>query len=199
MARSRPNSSNVNVTTESETYEAKVTLYGYNEFKKILKEVDPDLRKEMDREIRSFITPVSTLAKSLVPQTVMRNWRKPTRASSSRWAERGWDQAEVVKGIRVRQGGKRSKGAATSSAWKIQNTSPAGAIYETAGRRSAGEGIAGQAFVAAITLRGGRASRLIWRAWDDSGGDKAITRDVVDTINKYENELQRRLNLVRGD
>jgi hypothetical protein len=37
-------------------------------------------------------------------------------------------------------------------------------------------------------------SRLIWRAWDAKGGEQAITRSVLETINKFENELQRKLD-----
>lgn len=191
---------NVSPEIEKGAYDSKVVLYGYNEFKALLKKWDPELRKAMDKEVRAFLTPVSQLARSYAPATVMRNWRKPKNPrTGSRWGQRGWDQAEVVKGIVVRQGGKRSRGSAISTAWKIQNKSAAGAIYETAGKRSSGDGIAGQSFIAAITLRGGRASRLIWRAWDQSGGDKEITSSVVEIINRYENELQDRMNAVGKD
>lgn len=196
----KPVSSSVQVATQSDAYESRVVLNGYNEFKKLLKDFDPALRKAMDAEIRGFLTPVSQLAKTLVPQTVMRNWRKPKRPrEGSRWGERGWDQSEVVKGIVVRQGGKRRFGTAESTVWKIQNKSAAGAIYETAGKRSAGDGVAGQSFVAAITLRGGRASRLIWRAWDQSGGEKTITKNIIDVIGRYENELQARMDAAGKD
>ena len=177
---------------ESGGLDATVVLNGYNEFKKQLKAADADLRKAMDKEIKSFITPVSNLAKTYVPQVAVRNWKSEGKGE---WSNRlGWDQATVTKGIVVRQGGKRSRGSATSAAWRIQNKSAAGAVYELAGRKSDGSGIAGQTFVKAITMRGGRPSRLIWRAWDAKGGEQAITRAVVETIQKFENELQNRLD-----
>jgi hypothetical protein len=177
---------------ESGGLETTVVLNGYNEFKKKLKLADADLRKAMDKEIKSFITPVSSLAKSYVPSVAMRNWKS---GGNGQWSSRlGWDQSEVLKGIVVRQGGSRSKGSATSAAWRIQNKSAAGAVYELAGKKSSGSGTAGISFVNAITLRGGRPSRLIWRAWDAKGGEQAITRSVLETINKFENELQSKLD-----
>ena len=177
---------------ESGGLETTVVLNGYNDFKKKLKLADADLRKAMDKEIRSFITPVSSLAKTYVPSVAMRNWKS---GGKGEWSDRlGWDQSTVVKNIVVRQGGSRSRGSATSAAWRIQNKSPAGAVYELAGRRSSGNGIAGRTFINAITLRGGRPSRLIWRAWDAKGGEQAITRAIVETIHKFENELQSKLD-----
>lgn len=172
--------------------ETTVVLNGYNDFKRKLKLADSDLRKAMDKEIKSFITPVATLAKSFVPAVAMRNWKS---GGKGKWGDRlGWDQSAVLKGIIVRQGGSRSKGSATSAAWRIQNKSAAGAVYELAGKKTSGSGTAGMTFINAITLRGGRPSRLIWRAWDAKGGEQAVTRGVLETIHKFENQLQRELN-----
>lgn len=177
---------------ESGGLETTVVLNGYNDFKKKLKDADVDLRKAMDKEIRDFITPVSSLAKTYVPAVAMRNWKS---GGKGEWNGRlGWDQSQIIKGIVVRQGGKRSRGSATSAAWRIQNKSAAGAVYELAGKKSQGQGIAGMTFINAITSRGGRPSRLIWRAWDEKGGEKAITRGIVETIHKFENELQSKLD-----
>ena len=170
----------------------EVVLYGYNQFKKILKDADPKLRKEMDKEIRSFLNPVSSLAKTKVPGQVLSGWA-PEAEGSGEWSKKAWDQSEVVRGIGVRQGGARKRGSATSSAWKIVNNSPAGAIYELAGMKSNGKTPAGRTFVEMLRQRGGRPSRLIWKAWDEKGGERVITRDIAETVGKYERELQRRL------
>ena len=177
---------------ESGGLETKVVLNGYNNFKKQLKLADADLRKAMDKEIKSFLTPVAALAKSYVPSVAMRNWKS---GGKGLWGDLlGWDQSLVQKGIVVRQGGRRRKATATSAAWKIQNKSAPGSIYETAGKKSSGNGVAGMTFINAATLRGGRPSRLIWRAWDASGGEKSVARSVVEVIQKFENELQSKLN-----
>lgn len=189
------------VEMQGEHYQTKVLIYGYNDFKKELKNVAPELRKAMDAEIKSFITPVAARAKSLVPNQVMRNWVKPKNprvnpqtGELSRWAVRAWEPSAVKRGIVVRQNTKRSRGRADSAAWRIQNKSAAGAIYETAGKLTHTNSPSGVAFVNNIQRSGGRPSRLIWRAWDDAGGEKTVTRQVVGTIEKYQNELQRRLD-----
>jgi hypothetical protein len=179
-------------------------LEGYNTFKKQLKEADSGLRLEMDREIRGILKPVAAHAKQLVPNSVMRNWRTPRKprldreGNASKWSLRGWDASRVQRGIVVRQGGRRATGYATSTAWSIQNKSAAGAIYETAGKNSAGHGVNGRAFVAAILSSGGRPSRLIWRAWDEMGGEKKMTSDVVEVIEKYQRKLQQTLDSSGG-
>jgi len=182
-----PNGPLVQIVSNAYDLDVKVALNGYNQFKKELKLADPELRKAMDREIRGFLKPIASRAKGLVPGTVMRNWKKPMRSrADSRWGERAWDQSTVQKGIVVRQGGQRAFGSQYSSAWSLQNRSAAGAIYETAGKRSGGHGVSGIAFVSAIMAAGGRPSRLIYRAWDDAGGEKKISTEVVKIIEKYE-------------
>lgn len=113
------------------------TVKGYAELKKELKAFDPELRRAMDKEIRENVQPVATLAKSYVPTTVMTGWRKAQNPRGKKgWGDRiGWDQSEVKKGIGVKQGGKRSRGRATSTAWKISNVAGGGVIYELAGSK----------------------------------------------------------------
>jgi hypothetical protein len=80
----------------------------------------------------------------------------------------------------------------TQAAWKISNSSAAGAAFETAGR-----GPSTHAFVRAIQNQHGKPSRLIWRAWDEAGGEKEITTKVVATIKESESILQTQLNAMR--
>lgn len=194
------------VEIERESYQAKVLIYGYNDFKRELKKASPELRKAMDAEIKAFVEPVTTRAKTLVPNTVMRNWVPPKNprvnpqtGELSRWAVRAWDPGTVRKGITVRQNTKRSRGRADSVAWRIQNKSAAGAIYETAGKKMKPRSQSGVSFINNIMRIDSRPSRLIWRAWDDAGGEKKITAGVVAIIGKYENELQRRLDAAGRD
>jgi hypothetical protein len=170
-----------------------VTVKDYAKFKKELKAFSPELRREMDREIRSNLTPIATLAKSYVPETVMRNWRRPSKPrSDNKWSTSiAWDASEVKKGITVRQGGKRARGNAVQSAWRITNRAGAGVVYELAGSQSEGEGPHGAQFVRNIRNVGGmKTSRLIWRAWDESRGEEQISQDIKAIVEKYEAILQ---------
>jgi hypothetical protein len=149
------------------------------------------MRKAMDAEIRAILTPVAEQARGYVQNQPLRNW---TTGGEGEWSSRiGYDPTAIRKGIKVLQGGRRAKGSAEQSAWKISNTSGAGTILEVAGRRSSGKGVAGQMFIKALTMYNGAPSRLIWRAWDSKGGENNITRAVVDVVKKYEGELQRLL------
>ena len=177
--------------------EIEYTFYGYNQFKKIMKQADPDMRKRMDREIRSFITPVAKRAKEIVPVVAARNWKSGGKGT---WNGRlWWDQSTVKKGISVRQGGRRKRGSAMSAAWKIQNKSAPGAVYELAGRKNSGSSLSGRAFINALTAaESRRPSRLIWSAWDEMGGKEKITKDVIKVVDQYASELEQKLNVRLG-
>lgn len=174
--------------------EIRGSLDGYNDFKKQLKQFDPELRKAMDREIRAILKPVVATAKGLVPVQPLSGWR----LGSGRTGERGgartpdWDQSTVQRGIVLRQGGKRSRGSSTSAAWKIQNKSEAGAVFELAAKRRTKP--VGRIFTQALTLHHGKTSRLIWRAFDEAGGKKKLAGEVTAVVRMYEGKLSRGLS-----
>ena len=168
--------------------EFKVVLEGYNDVKRILAKVDPDLRREMDKTIRDILRPITLKAKSYVPQQPLSGWNYGNdRYAPSRFPF--WNPEAVASGIKVLQGNKRTKGSARSTVWRIRNASPPGAVFELMGR-----GPSTHPIVAAVTKTHGRASRLIWRAWDEAGGEKKITPAVVATIEDYGRVLRTDLN-----
>lgn len=169
------------------------SLYNYAETKALMKEYSPALRKAMDKEIRATLSPIAKRAKSFVPQQPLSGWNYGS--AGERYLPGRlpyWNPDLAKRGIAVKQGGRRSKGAVTQAAWKIANSSAAGAAFETAGR-----GPSSHAFVQAIQNEHGKPSRLIWRAWDQAGGEKEITTKVVATIKESESLLQTQLNAMR--
>jgi len=169
-----------------------VAVYGLKDTMKALRSMSPDIAKQFTREIRDAITPVQTLARSKVPQRAMRNWDD---RGTGEWSQRlGWNAAKVRRGISIRQGGRGRKGSGVSVAWKITNKDAAGAIFEIAGRKSSGSTRAGISFRSNLTYEGGRASRLIWQAWDDLGGDKHITPKVVEIADRASATAQALMN-----
>lgn len=179
--------------TERSGWDLDMALYNYAETKALMKDVAPELRRAMDKAIRGLLNPVARRAKSFVPDQPLSGWNYGSngqRYMDSRLPF--WNPALAKRGISVRQGGKRSKGSVTQAAWKITNSSAAGAAFETAGR-----GPSKHAFVKAIVQLHGKPSRLIWRAWDEAGGDRKVTTEVVATINEYESLLQTHLNSMR--
>ena len=167
------------------------SLKGYNDFKKQLKEFDPELRKAMDREIRVVLKPLATRAATFVPDKPLSGWRM----GSGRGADNGerklpnWDASAVRKGIKVRQGGRRSRGNATQSAWKIVNMDGAGAAFELAGKKG-GRTASGRYLVSGLRFYHGKASRLIWRAWDEADGERKVTNEVLGIVKLYESKLE---------
>ena len=174
-----------------------VVIYGLNDVKKALKSVAPDLRKEMDNEIKDHLRPVQDRARSLVPDIPLSRWNDipqvpGSKASRSPYGKRWeyerlqWNPSAVRRGISIRQGGRRRRGQAVSAAWRIMNRDAAGAVYELAGRGKSNESMTRS------LQRSRPASRLIWEAWDERGG--GIDRKIARTVDKYENLLQRRIN-----
>ena len=179
--------------TERSGWDLDMALYNYAETKALMKETDPALRRAMDKKIRGYLTPVQRRAKSFVPDQPLSGWNYGSagqRYMDSRLPF--WNPALAKRGISVRQGGKRSKGSVTYAAWKITNSSAAGAAFETFGK-----GPSTHAFVKAIQNKHGKPSRLIWRAWDEAGGDEKIVSAVRATIDEYESLLQTQLNAMR--
>ena len=177
------------------------SLKGYNDFKKQLKEFDPKLRKAMDADIRRYLKPVITDAKSMVPALPLSGWRTGSGrgASNQSGALPNYDPDAVRKGIAIRQGQKRRRrpGEAVVSAWELRNMDGAGSAFEGAGRRG-GQSDQGKRFIAALTLYHGKFPRLLWRAWGNAGGDKKITNEVLGIVKFYESKLERELRAAKG-
>jgi hypothetical protein len=177
------------------------SLKGYNDFKKQLKEFDPQLRKAMDAEIRRYLKPVITDAKSMVPALPLSGWRTGSGrgASNQSGALPNYDPDAARKGIVIRQGQKRKRrpGEAVVSAWELRNMDGAGAAFEGAGRIG-GNSDQGRRFIAALTLYHGKFPRLLWRAWGNAGGDKKITNEVLAIVKLYESKLERELRAAKG-
>lgn len=172
-------------------------IEGLREFELKLREIAPDLKKQMDREIRRALQPVRTKAQSLAPQRPLSGWR--TREGTGRWSgDRAYQQRAVKSGIRIRKiNPRRNAGAARSygrigssgfqgqseilTGWQIQNRSAAGVIFELAGRDNpSGKSDAGRYFIRGLNRTAGP-SRLIWRAWDQLDGERKVILDSAET------------------
>lgn len=176
-----------------------VSIRGLNDTKRLMRELEPDLLKEMNREIRTQLQPVAARARSLLPsQPPLSGWnRRPARPGSRpsyspygrRWdGDRlAWDKFAADKGIVIRQGGGRRRGQATSAAWQVRSNNAAAAVYELMGRGSSNSPMVGN-----VSRKHPGTGRALYRAFDQVGGKK-IEGEVVGSIRRFEAEFNRRL------
>jgi hypothetical protein len=118
-----------------------VEVKGAIALRKALRQFEPDLAKETTREIASFLKPVVKQARGFLPSNgeVPSGWLKRPDAQG-KWAERYYDKGLASRGIgyksspsKPNRNGFRSLASLYSRAI---GKNAAGAIYETAGRKS---------------------------------------------------------------
>jgi hypothetical protein len=117
-----------------------VEVTGVKELRAALLRFDPDLKKEMDKQLRAAMLPIRDAARGFVPDVPpgLSSWtkrRKFTTDGSYRPFPR-FDAAKVRAGIVYRAGANKANRNGFQALFYVANTSAAGAIYETAGRKS---------------------------------------------------------------
>lgn len=130
-----------------------------------LGKVDPELKKELVKSMKSAADPLVAEARSLVPSSKpLTNWYG--------W-KGGFDSGKVRRGIKVSQRNTAQKGKSGKKEERIRllslvSTSAAGAIYDMAGKADGhGKGSEGaergRAMIAKLD-ENGKASRTLWPA-----------------------------------
>jgi len=166
----------------------EVKLENVRSVQNLLKEFAPDLRRQMDRQVRKVIEPISNRARGMVPEMALSRW-KPQ--GQGQWGQRlRYDASDARRGIRVGTGGKaRGLTGTQLFAYSLLQANAAGAVYEVAGRRSSGV----NSFVSNLNRKHGGASRAIWRAWDSTSGDSQVQNEVLDVVAATITEYNRRM------
>lgn len=176
-----------------------LVVRGFRDTRKLMRELEPDLLKELDKSVREQLEPIVQRARSLVPQSrPLSRWKTPnapgSRPSYSPYGKRWdykrleWDAGQAKQSIVVRRPGRRPRGKLTRPLYQLQSNNPAASVFELMGR--------GKSRVNMIGNVGGRfpgTGRVLYRAFDQIGGTR-LERDVVDTIKKFEAEFNRRLD-----
>jgi hypothetical protein len=178
--------------------EIKVDFYGLNTLQAALRKVAPDLQKELRRRTREPMARVQTRAKGLAHSArVPSGWDVSGGAKSfgkRGWgdpAQRGYSGRVVASGIRLRINQKTFSGI--SYLWTLKSESWAGTIYEFAASPRKPQG---KSFVQ--VLNGVPTSRLVWRAWDELGGESVITPPMLEAINDVSEAFNRRAAAVES-
>lgn len=122
-----------------------VVVEGIVGFKKALNKLAPDIKKEMDKEVREALKPIIKDARSKVPGSApggLYNYNYPGYDRKSRTGRKrafpSYDPRAVRKGLTYSLSTKRFSGKGYVSAFTLLNRSATGAIIETAGRANPG-------------------------------------------------------------
>lgn len=179
---------------------AGVTIYGLDGTKRLLRLAAPDLKREMDKEIRKVLEPVQRSARQNVPQDApLSNWNRSVHRPGSqpsytpyhkRWEydRLEWDPGEMKRNIKIRQGGRRARGSVAKSAWSVRSDDPAAVIWELMGR-----GISNVNMVRTARRLSSQTGRILYRAWDNSYAKQTAPRQIERVIREYEQRLEQRL------
>ena len=179
--------------SESKNLEIQADFYGLNTLRKALREIDPELGKQLTKAVKRPVQDVYNAARrNVASASVPSGWRNPT--GSGPWSDPnrlGWNNAKVRSGIKLEQGRRGRDGV--KPLYRIVNLSRAGSIYEFAKvsrtPRSAG-------FVRKLNEQ--RTSRLIWGAYDDAGGNDPIVSAMNDAIEDVYAEFEKQIKSVPG-
>jgi hypothetical protein len=176
-----------------------VKLDGVKETLRAIRKIDPELLKEMNKEIKGIMIPIRDKARGYAPTAApggLYNWdegaytKKITARNSAfrtfnnegRLRRFPLYQAETVrKGIYYSAAASKRNKNGWSSQYIIANASASGAIYETAGRKNPGGSSksksnnpgAGANFInrmGPLYGEGASRGRMIFRAWSEDQG-----------------------------
>ena len=125
-----------------------VNVTGVQATLKAMRKFDPDLAKQMNKQIKGAMMPIRDKAQAYAPSNdqMLSGWAgsSASEATATYRAFPKYDQAEVTAGIIYRQGANNSGQVAGAKFRRrfqvthyIANTSASGAIYETSGRLAA--------------------------------------------------------------
>ena len=149
--------------------------------RKSLRRFAPELAKETQKEITGFLKPVVRQARGFVPSNgeMPSGWLLGTQ--KGKWERIAFDSSLVKRGITYKTTPSRANRRGFRALASILNKSAAGAIYETAGRKSGVQGrftpnLGGQLSGQTQKMRG----RAIYRAYEqDQGKAKAAVINAI--------------------
>jgi hypothetical protein len=170
-----------------------VEVKGALAVRKALKEFEPDLAKGLSKELAAILKPIVKTARGYVPSNtdMVSGWVK-NQDGNGRWSgDRGYEASVVKSGITYKTTPSKPNRNGFRSLVTIYNKSAAGAIYETAGRKSGmvgnfspriGERADGQLKGKNPKTRG----RLIFRAYEENQGKAraAVLKAIDGAANK---------------
>ena len=114
----------------------QVRIEGVKETRKAIRQFAPDLNKELNKELKLVLAPLAKKAKGFVPADtdVLSGWAKPASQATGYRPFPRFNSANVRAGIGYNPGENKIQKNGFQVSNYVYNVSPAGGIYETAGR-----------------------------------------------------------------
>ena len=162
-----------------------VRLEGALELRKALRAFNPDLAKSLQTEMAISLKPVVKQAREYLPKPnqVISNWSIVNKKANARFPY--YDFALARRGIRYKTTPSKPNSRGFRALASILNTSAAGAIFETAGRKSPDSVFVrniNNKFSSKMVGDGKMSGRAIFRAFDENAG--AAQDGVIRAIEK---------------
>jgi len=152
---------------------ATAKIVGLDETVRALRQFDPDALKKMNKTIYAAMKIAQIDARKLAPSVApFSGWARPVK--QGRWADLTFTPRAVKMGLKTKIDRARKRGTWTSKAYLLINANPAGAIYETAGRKNPqGKSAQGARFIKAIEAQSGitargKQGRIAYKAVEDN-------------------------------
>lgn len=143
-----------------------VSVKGALELRKALKKFQPDLGKETTREIALILKPITTRAKGyVVSPAPLSGWAKRPN-STGKFPQ--FDASTVKRGIGYKTTPSKPNRNGFVALAQINNKTAAGAIYETAGRKTTSGNFVPH--LVPLTNSPAGKGRMIYKAWEENQG-----------------------------
>lgn len=162
--------------------DTKIEIYGVKAAIKELRTLDPEMRKDINREAKELAKPVIDAAKRNYPPQFL-------SGMSRKWSDRGrqvfpYDQGKALKGVVLKiDTSKKNQGLIV-----VIQKDPAASIIDMAGKKG-GSNKRGESMIAALTLYFGPPSRVMWPAYEQNAaaveqGFRELIEKVMDRIGR---------------
>lgn len=185
-----------------------IEVRGFNQLRRALGNFEPNLKHELETEIRAFAKPVISEAKAYVPMAIagLSQWQVSGSAAKFKRGDgkKGFpkfNSAAAKQGIRLSSKATKRNNSGFISLYRIVNSNAGGVIYETTGRGTSHRASrsnnpdARQHFMDSMgglpKGNGKMRGRVIFRAWDENQGKAmgGIAKAVDNTLVKFQKGL----------
>lgn len=156
-----------------------VEVKGVIELRKALRQFSPDLGKGLTAEMGAALKPIVRKSRSFLPSNdqTLSNWVGTAGRGQGRFPQ--YDASIARKGITYKTSPSKANRRGFRSLASIFNKTAAGAIYETAGRKTPNsifvQNLNNKAY-GALKGSGKERGKVIYRAWEE---DQGKTQDAV--------------------